>query len=239
MNPNIPSHSSSAHQWKHRAGAKSSWPIALGLVTVLSLSLTIQSSQASDLLRPDLHSLAEKITAFLKEERQTSIAVGNFSSPPALLASSGAGIKKVLMEEFETLGIHVDRQAALVVKGDYGLSYNEKSVHEGYIFGRVIRAAGGQILFQFKQPITHRGATEQLIGGTVQLESNPSQVREESPNTDYANDPPNPSLDQQRVQPAPLSPYSIQVVIEGMPVTPILQDGLPFVPMDRGESYQV
>ncbi|MCA9426378.1 MAG: hypothetical protein KC994_14955, partial [Candidatus Omnitrophica bacterium] len=201
--------------------------------------LTPQSSQASDLLRPDLHSLAEKITVFLKEERQTSIAVGNFSSPPALLASSGAGIKKVLMEEFEGLGIHVDRNAALVVKGDYGLSYNEKSVHEGYIFGRVIRAAGGQILFQFKQPITHRGATEQLIGGTVQLESDPSKVREESPNTDYANDPPNPSLDQQRVQPAPSSPYSIQVVIEGMPVTPILQDGLPFVPMDRGESYQV
>jgi len=200
---------------------------------------TASPTMASELLRPDLRSLAEKIAAFLEGERQNSIAVGHFSSPPALLASSGSGIKKVLMEEFEDLGIVVDRKAELVVKGDYGLSFNEKGPNEGYIFGRVIRAIGGQILFQFKQPITQRGATEQLIGGTAQLEEAPSKVR--TPPSESINpiEPPPPSLEQDRVQPTSTSPYSIQIVVEGMAVSPILQDGLPFVPMDRGESYRV
>ncbi|MCA9445849.1 MAG: hypothetical protein KC931_01950, partial [Candidatus Omnitrophica bacterium] len=88
MNHETPSTSSSASKWKARGDANRRLRFALGVIFVSSILLTPQSSQASDLLRPDLHSLAEKIAAFLKEERQTSIAVGNFSSPPALLASS-------------------------------------------------------------------------------------------------------------------------------------------------------
>ena len=114
-----------------------------GSILLLGI-LPAPDGHSSELLRPDLHSLAEKISSFLEGERQTSIAVGNFSAPPALMASSGAGIKKTLMEELEAVGVTVDRKAALVVKGDYGLSYNEKGPNEGYIFGRVIRAAGGQ-----------------------------------------------------------------------------------------------
>jgi hypothetical protein len=221
------------------------------------LAMPPDSVQASELLREDLSSLAEKITVFLKAESVPAIAVGNFSGPPALMASSGPGIKKILGEEFSRFGITVDRRAPLVVKGDYGLSFNQKSTTEGYIFGRVIRAEGGQILFEFRQPITRRGAAEQLIGGTSQWEESPVIQETVAPSQPGLASPPAPSQPSTPSQGSPSSPpvpphlqngivfpkdgspYGVEILVGGVPRPPKLDEEFPFVEIGAGETYAV
>jgi hypothetical protein len=71
-------------------------------------------------LRQQLKPLAKRIRAIVREERQTTIGVGDFSGPEGFEANYGPGIQLLLSQELEALerGI-VKPKSALSVKGSY------------------------------------------------------------------------------------------------------------------------
>src|SRR4051812_20392113 len=72
---------------------------------------------AGDRLRPALSEIADHLTGVLRGRDQDTVAVGEFTGPPNLQASSGPGIGKVLSEEFEKRGVAVKARSELVVEG--------------------------------------------------------------------------------------------------------------------------
>src|SRR4051812_8595059 len=98
------------------------------LALVVGVLVVPTGGRASDGFRKEIRSaLAEPIKVLLKEEKQESIAVGEFTGPAQLDSQAGPGIQQQLSEELTAIKVTVNKKAALSVKGRYAKVNDEKS----------------------------------------------------------------------------------------------------------------
>ena len=94
--------------------------IVLGVLGLFAGIADPAQAAVTDKLRTQLQPLAKAIVEVLGEEKQTTIAIGEFRGPAQFSSNYGAGIEQLLAQELEALqkGI-VKTESVLSIKGDY------------------------------------------------------------------------------------------------------------------------
>lgn len=222
---------------------------------VLSLLLVAATLSASSTLHAaTMHDavgeMTDKLCRYLKSKGETQIAVGQFSGPPQLAATSGPGIANAFHEHFKRNKIEVVTRANIGLKGEYVLAkLGQDGVGvkiKGSLvdpFGDVltdftIDADGGVPSGTVEQIIDQHEDIVQLLGTTTELHP---EDRDEDRHRDLKKNILHPTLhvDGHRCSASAKSPYQIEVLIHGKAAPVRVDNGLGFVNINRGEIYAV
>lgn len=199
-------------------------------------------ARASNSLRLELAEAAKKIAEVVKSQKASAIAVGDFTGPRRLRASSGPGIAEVLAEELKKIGIKVNDDAELEIKGDF-LDIDDKESEQLAALLKIrVLDRSGKIVFEGERGIFGDETLASMFGLTAQLPPNAGtkaraeHLREsiEHPRTHLANT---------RIAAGPDSPYAVEILVKSgdrfVPRAPSDENGRAFVPIHRHEVYAV
>ncbi len=213
---------------------------ALALVVVLS------AGPARADLRGELAAVAKDVKVLLDERGESALAVGQFTGPPTLPTSAGPGIAKMLGEELKKIGVTVKVRANVGLEGRYrDVKVKETGQVAVELTMNLLDRGGKSILKDERRVGVFDDADiAALLGLTAALPPR-VPVKERSRRLEVAIDNPTAHLDGTKVAAAPGSPYALEVLVsnrvDGMylPRKPVLEDGLAFVPIRRGEYYRI
>jgi hypothetical protein len=209
---------------------------------VLASSLGQTNSCAADEMDKELFEVAKEVSAFLKRYGTSTIAVGQFTSPPQLNSSAGPAIAKTLAEELTECGIDIKRLSDLGIKGEYRLVTQEGAGGpEARIKGYVETLEGKQ-LYSFSRHLRNTATLTAIFGLTVELPA--SEGEEDRKKRIVASImQPQTQLKDARISAGKDSPYGVEILVksgdEYRPRRPVEKERLAFVKIDRDEAYAV
>lgn len=128
-----------------------------GLALVIGLACG-GSACASNSLRLELAEAAKKIVEVVHSKKASAIAVGDFTGPRRLRASSGPGIAEVLAEELKKVGIKVSDDAELEIKGDFLDIEDKESDQLAALLKIRILDRSGKVVFEGERHFRGRDA---------------------------------------------------------------------------------
>lgn len=217
--------------------------VCTSLIFILLLGVVLPShAQASTNLRQELSIVAKNIARFLKGRDEDSIAIGQFTGPPQLVATGGPGIIHILTQELKKQNIEVKRRAKLGIKGEYRDVIDAKSDQlAAEIKGQIVDRSG-EVLLSFSRGIFGDSTLSSLFGTTVQLSPNASTKTRDKQLVDSL-DHPKVTITNHRIRTAAGSPYAIEILVKSgdsyIPVTPKNKDDLAFVSIKRDQVYAI
>lgn len=213
---------------------------------------------AQDRLQLEMGKLAEQIATVVRGQKETSIAIGQFTGPTALQASAGPGIALTLEDELKKLEIQVNRRSRLQVEGKYSPVCDSKEVAvriEGQVLERSGDVAG---TFKVVSTLTPRGikgptGVGRVFGATFAVSPAWTPEREYEVIAPLIDDMPDPNRTPTRpnidsdhgtvLRPAVNSPFGLEVqVLKGTKYQPLPLadlDGLAFVKLARDDIYAI
>ena len=211
---------------------------------LLVLAFIPSLAKADAALEEGIDRLAAKVAAYAKGEGHSSIIVGDFTAPPLLKASSGAGLSHLLATSLKKAGLDVSDKATLQLVGDFK-TQKEKDFKDAAFDSVVLRITGkvldtnGEELKSF--PISIFGdAAAKIVGGNVEIPTRADVKDEErEAETKRRLDSPQASLVGPETRASKDSPYGIEVVIKDKSRVPQLVNGRSFVPLQKTEEYVV
>ncbi|QDU40105.1 hypothetical protein Mal4_44600 [Maioricimonas rarisocia] len=235
--------------------------LVLGLIAFATHS----PAEANQALREPLSKAAGVIQQILERQGADSVSVGEFLGPPSFGTSAGAGFKKVLTEELEQANVRVRRIGApLGVQGRFSMSGKRQlririSVvnAQGAVLTNLSRRLtlqgpnGAQDVSveqgQFDiDELTEADVLAELFGGTIDFEDDDDGGDDSGngfPDGDDVIDAlTNPSafIDREGfVRASRTSPFGLRVIVDGRLARPVLEDGIPFVNIRRGQSFEL
>jgi hypothetical protein len=227
--------------------SRSLWRLAFPAAVWLALAgwLAAAGAARADNLRLELADLAGEIQKVVEEQKQSSIAVGEFTGPSHTPTSAGPAIQEALTQELQARKVHVEKQAALEVKGDY----RDATDAETKLLMLKVRArvfdSNGDVVVELHARAVH-GNTEvaKILGVTASL---PPRGDYEERNQELRRRLRQPSVhvDGPRVSSRAGSPYLVELLVRdgpgarALPRDARVEGGLAFVPIRRDESYEV
>ena len=212
------------------------------LSAILLLALLPTLAQADAALEEGLDRLAAKVAAFAKEEGHSSIIVGDFTAPPRLKASSGAGLSHMLSTSLKKAGLEVSDKAGLPLVGDF--TTKEEKAFNDAAFDSVVLRIKAKVLDKNDEelrsfPINIFGdAAAKVTGGNVELPPNADPAQREA-ETKRRLDNPQAALVGPETRASKDSPYGLEVIVKDKSRVPQLVDGRSFVPLQKTEEYVV
>ena len=213
------------------------------------------AANSSDALRKEIAALAADIQAVLREDNQTSIAVGDFSGPPHLDAQYGPGIQTLLTEELAkgAKKVDVNRRAEYSVKGDYADAHEENANREKQVFvkitARILKRSGetvGDLTAKIK-PVAIRDNTTiaKMTGVTVSLPPAADKAERNNKIQKEIDNPTAPFISGSKIAVNKDSKYAVEVLVKPYPNAPAapraasVKEGCAFVNIDKSEIYEL
>lgn len=212
--------------------------------TIFALLCIAPAARADDALRKELGSVAKGIAEAVKGLGHESIAVGEFNGPAQFATGSGALIVKTLTDELTKSGVAVKESAQIEVKGGFD---DVKDKQSGLLAARIKGAVAdktGKVLFTFSRGVFGESALASLFGVTSKVAPDlpPSERNAE---IEKQLDSPKAVVKGSRVSASADSPYAVEILAapqsggQYAPRSASLQNGLAFVPLQRGEVFGV
>ncbi len=255
----------------------------VALLLAVGLLLSPTPVHATEHLREPLGKIAKAVSKLLQDRGVDTIAVGEFSGPPAYASASGAGIRKVLTEEFAKVGIREKKLGAPIgIQGKYIVHQDQPAfagIEKGPPHLRLVASLvdkNGEVLTELNvevavkvgeedgQPIIDRtkiskgtvtidsyGGENDIGGSTALAEALGATVDLNKKNKDgYSGgsadvinsfDKPTAilSANGSAVSASRESPFFMEILVENQPRTMKLEEGQPFVNLEKGESFQI
>ncbi len=189
----------------------------------------------------DVSPMADEIVKVLKRSGKTQVAMGDFTSPPQTNASAGSAIKKNLAEALSARGITIKKRTEWGISGRYHLAQLDDKGLSAQIEGR-IEDRGGMEVYSGTWDLGDESAIVTLFGPTTTLpldkgeQARKRAIREsiESPKA---------SIRDNQITGGDQSPYSLEIAVKSgadrIPLKPIDLEGLAFVPIKRGQEYEI
>jgi hypothetical protein len=208
---------------------------------VAVLTLTVSTANATTVMEREMARVASKVAEMVKGLGHDSLMIGAFMGPPQLEASSGPGIAKLLADELDKLDITVKRRAELAVKGEFRSTKTDTGRLAAKIEGSLVDRTGA-VLCTFTTEVTGAQELSSLLGLTVDLPADkPERQREEK--IAAAIEAPQATVVSTRISASDSSPYALELLIKSgsdyQPRAVMLDEGLAFVKINRGEIYGV
>jgi hypothetical protein len=197
--------------------------------------------------REGLASFAKDISEFLAKSDYDAIDVGEFTGPATPVTSAGPGIQKTLIEELTKKKVLVKPGANLYIKGEYILIENTKDKERERVLLRLeakVRDKTGKVLLEFVREIESTQELVKNLGATGYLPPKADDPdRNEKLNSQIKK--PGVFIDGKRIQARKGSPYSVEIQVRraggalAKPLTPTDEKGLAFVPIKKGDYYEI
>lgn len=208
-----------------------------------AIALATPPAHANEALRPALADMSKQVAKLLKGRGQDAIAIGAFTGPAHLPASSGPGIKQVLIEELTRQGVKVQSRAGLEIKGDYREKLDpDTQVLELRLRATVLDDKGDQVIVLDKT-IEDFDLLARVLGVNRPDPGAGLTPQKESQELKQLIDHPAAVVRDARVRTSPGSPYAVEVLVqEGqryVPRNPTTTDGLAYVGLKKGEAFAV
>jgi hypothetical protein len=209
---------------------------------IVAALLGAAPARAADNLEVELAKVAQDIARLLQGEDEETVTVGQFTGPARLASSAGPSIQKTLADQLTKLKVRVTRRANLEIKGDY-LDVEDRQTGKlaAMLKWRVLDRTG-KVLSEDQRGIFGDATLASLFGLTTELPPR-GDADERDQKLKDAIDKPKTAIQETRISAGKESPFAIEVAIkEGetfIPRAPTVDDGLAFVPIKRGEAYQV
>ena len=214
--------------------------VSLPLILLLAAS---EATQAGEALRPSLADMSNEIAKLLRGRDEDTIAVGAFTGPSRVPSSSGPGIKKILIEELAKRGVRVQNRAKLEIKGDYLDVIDKDSQLLALRLKASVLDRQGDVVVVLDKKIDDRDVLAQVLavtkvdlgeGVTPQKESQAIKQRLDNPVV---------AITGTRIEADRNRPYAIEIQVKTrrgyLPRNPVGEEGLAFVPINRGEVFGV
>ena len=198
--------------------------------------------EGSTNLQLELAIVAKDVARFLKGRGEDSIAIGQFTGPPQLAATSGPGIIHVLTQELKKQKIEVKRRAKLGIKGEYRDVLDAKSNQLAAEIKGDIVDRSGEVLLSFSRGIFGDATLSSMFGATVQLTPD-ATVKARDQELINSLDNPRVTIRKHSIRTAPGSPYALQILVKQgddyEPLKPQDKEDLAFVSLKRDQQYAV
>jgi hypothetical protein len=201
--------------------------------------------------------LAKDLQQLVSAQKQTAIAVGDFTGPPDLVGGGGTGLQEALIRELRALKVDVNPKASLVVKGEYLFVEDPKDKERDRGMMRVIltvrnhRGTGVIILDGKVEKVVERTGlvrnNRELVKAAGVTVSVPANMDDADANEKIYRQLKTPSVfvDGTRIKATKNSPYSVEVWVRkdedapARPRKPKVEDGQAFLTLREGEFYEV
>jgi hypothetical protein len=198
-------------------------------------------ASAATPMEAKLAEVAEKVAEAVKGLGHDSVSIGQFTGPPQLATSAGPGIAKVLADELLKRDVTVKRRAELGVSGKFQQASDEKQRLIARIEGELIDRSSN-VICTFGTEINGVDNLASLFGVTAELPPNQPEKQRNDQLVEALNNP-RPAVANTRVSSSDKSPYGVEILVkqagEFQPRTVTLDEGLPFVQINRGEIYGI
>ncbi len=186
--------------------------------------------------------IAAHVASKLKEQRETALIVGDFTAPPRLKASGGAGVRQLVIDALKSERIDVRDGARIQLVGEFSNTNEEDPRFEGEI-GLQVRAKlldqNDSELNRFRIQV-FGAAVLQITGGTAELPPNAPVAERRQRQNDRLRTP-QASLIGTETRAAEDSPYGVEILVkQGADIVarqPELVAGRSFVALHRNEEY--
>jgi hypothetical protein len=182
--------------------------------------------------------MAKDIKKLLDGRGEKSIAVGQFTGPPQLDASSGPGIALLLQEELRRVGVAVERRTNLGIKGEYKDVTDKDSEQLAVLLKVQLVDGTSRVVLELERGVKSNPEIAQLLGVTAPLPVK-ADFRERNRKIQERVDTPRAYIAGTRVSAAADSPFAVEVLVGGKPRAPKDDKGQAMVPIQRGEVYAV
>ena len=220
-------------------------PAVLSGLALLVLLAGGTPARAQGNLRTELTEVAKSIKKVLDGRSETAVAVGQFTGPPSFPSSAGPAIARVLGEELRKEKVDVKLRANLVVEGLYkDVTDKESGLLAAQLNVKVLDRRD-EVLVEFQRGILGDATLASLFGLTTQLPAD-GDAKERNKKLEEALDNPHTAIANTRIAAAAGSPYAVEVLVKkpgdpGAAKARAAEDreGLAFVPIQRGEVYEV
>lgn len=224
---------------------KTTWISILCLGVLLFGSLGRASAQSN--LRKELARVAVDVKKTLDGKGEDSVAIGQFTGPAHIPTSAGPAIAQIISEEFKKIGLNVKQRANFTVEGRYrdvlDVSEPNRKLLAAQLKVRILDRQD-EVVVELQYGIFGDSAVPTLFGLTVDL---PPQAEEKVRTQAMADaiDKPTTTIANSRISAGPGSPFAMEILVKPdasaipQPRGAEDKDGLAFVPIARGESYQV
>ena len=93
--------------------------LKVATVAMIGMLLASSRSEAAATIKEEVAAIAKEVQKTLEDEKQDSVAVGDFTGPASMETNFGPAIQKALINELTKLKISVIKKASLSIKGDY------------------------------------------------------------------------------------------------------------------------
>jgi hypothetical protein len=213
---------------------------------------------ATEALEARVDVVAKNVAQLLKAQSMEQIAIGQFSGPPNFPTSSGPAIVQMFNDAFGKYGIECRGRAPVGLAGEYSITevpiidpVSGKQVKQlaVKINGRLVDQFGG-VLTSFNTEGITAGKFEttvpdvetfvSTIGVPVDLpaEAGPVEVDQKLRDSLVK---PTVHLDptKTRYKASPDSPYEIEILCNGQPLPIHLEEDLPYVDIQKGQTYAI
>jgi hypothetical protein len=204
-----------------------------------------------DPLRNEMSQLAQSIKGILEEEKQNSIAVGDFTGPPRLDSQFGPGIQMALIEELEKASVTVNKRADLSIMGTYSDATETISGEDLLIIKINVRilSRNGDELVKLSQrlappKIKDNTTIAKVAGATVHIPPSADRA-DRNKAIENALKEPKATIEGNQVSARPGAEFAVEVHTTSSPNmtprprTPQLVDGQAFVTIDKDEVYEL
>jgi hypothetical protein len=242
----------------HRRGAATRRIAASAALLAALVAMLSDSSAGSEALEKRVSVIAKNVSALLQAQSMKSISVGQFVGPPNFPTSSGPAIVQMFSDEFKKHAIEVVTRSEVGISGEYSIteikqfdSVAGKNVDHlaVKINGKLVNQFGG-VLTSFNTEGIVEGKFEETVAGAETLvetlglpadlppDATPSQI---DGNLRDAVVKPTVTLqnDNTRYRSSPTSPYAIEILVDDRPCPIHLEQDLPYVEIQKGQTYAV
>jgi hypothetical protein len=219
-------------------------PAVLSGLALLALLAAGTPARAQGNLRTELAEVAKSIKKVLDGRNETAVAVGQFTGPPSFPSSAGPAIARELGEELRKEKVDVKLRANLVVEGRYKDATDKETGLLAAQLNVKVLDRRDEVLVEFQRGIFGDATLASLFGLTTQLPSD-GDAKTRNKKLEEALDNPHSAITATRIAAAG-SPYAVEVLVKkaGDPAAVRARaaedrEGLAFVPIRRGEVYEV
>jgi hypothetical protein len=190
---------------------------------------------------------AGRIKQLLDSERESAIALNQFTAPARLAANSSSGIRKALEEGLKKRGVAVKKNARLEVAGEYREvedPFDRKTVVR--VLGRIVDQDSGRPVSECEVKVDNITSIAVLVGATMELLPTPVPEDRESSIHDGIRKP-SAHLASRRISAGPRSPFGVEILVGSgsdpdaklRPRAASVDDGQAYMNIRTDERYAI
>jgi hypothetical protein len=200
----------------------------------------------------DLNGVVDKIALHTKQcldgERESSIALNQFTAPARLAANSSSGIRKALEEALRKLHVTIKRDARLEIKGEYreGEDRRDKKKSVVRVLCQIVDQERARPPIEWEEQVDDITSMSALVGATMEPLLTPvPELREQSIRKGLSA--PSARVSSTRISAASGSPFGIEILTgpvavsdhELRPRAAVVDGGQAYMNIRTDERYAV